>query len=151
MKDREKPSWAIRIFGPMLIIFISFGAMTVFFYRVFLLFHGISSEIVIIEKGSFYLFGVGAGALPLALVCVQEFWIGKLLSRKQARILTRMAIGGVIIMFTLPHLMHFSLDYFLKKEGYSVCKEASHQWLHVRNIVYTQDPAECIEELKSYY
>jgi hypothetical protein len=143
MEDREKPSWAIRTFGPIPIILGSISALIWFFYRVFLFLEGISSEIVIIEKGSFYMLGVGVGLLALAFVCVQEFWVGKLLTKEQSSFMTKLAIIGVVLTFTVPQLVHFASNSFLQKKGYSVCEEASQQWLFVRNIVYIKETIEC--------
>lgn len=148
MEEREKPSWAIRIFGPLIFVFGSVAALLWFFYRAFYLFRGSLSEIVVFDKGSFYMFGVGLGMLVLAFVTVQEGWLNRPLSKKQSVFLTRLAIIGAALIFTVPHIVHYAANSFLEKKGYVVCEEASHQWLFVRDIVYIQETVECSENLK---
>jgi len=148
MDGREMPSVGVRIFAPIIFIAGALAALLWFFYRAFDVFFGVLSELEVFDKGSFYMLGVGVGILILAIVTVQEGWLGKPLSKKQSAFLTKAAFVGIALMFTAPHLVHyFANDYFLKK-GYSVCDEASRQWLFVRNIVYIQSSIECGAELK---
>ena len=121
-----------------------------FFYRLFHVFFGELSEIELFDKGSFYMLGVGMGLLVLGLVTIIEFWGGNPITTKQNIIFTRLAILAVALMFVVPHVAHFSADRYLEEQGYSVCEEASHQWLFVSNIVYVADSVECSADLKSY-
>lgn len=147
MEDREKPSWAIRIFGPLIFILGSLAALSWFFYRAYFIFSRALSEVVVFDKGSFYMLGVGVGMLALAMVAVLEGWLGQTLSKKQSVFLTRLAVAGVILIFTVPHFVQYVADDFLQGRGYSVCEEASHQWLFVRDIVYIQESITCSENL----
>ncbi len=147
MEDREKPSWAIRVFGPLIFIFISMAAFAWFFYRFFVLITGIGSEVVILEKGSFYMLGVGVGTLALSFAGVLETWLGKTLTQKATSFISKMGITGVVLMFTLPHLIHYIADDYLESNDYSICVAASHQWLFVRDIVYVQESITCSENL----
>jgi hypothetical protein len=149
MEDRDKPSWAIRVLGPFIFILGSTAALLWFFYRLFYLFKVPLPEVVVLDKGSFYMLGVGVGMLVLAIVTVQEGWLGKPLSNTQSKYLTRMAYIGIALIFTTPHLVHYLADDYLVKSGYSVCEKASHQWLFVRDIVYIQETTECSEALKN--
>ena len=148
MEDREKPSWAIRIFAPLLFILGSTAALLWFFYRLIALFSGAQSDIIVFDKGSFYMLGVGIGMLILAIVTVQEGWLGRVLSKKQSTYLTRLAVISLAVLFVVPHFVHYLTDSYLSIRGYSVCEEASHQWLFVRDIVYVQESMECNENLK---
>jgi len=148
MIDREQPSWAIRIFGPLLFITGALGALIWFFYRVSLLISGMSEEVVVVDKGSFYMLGVGVGLLALSIACILETWFLKTLTKKNLAIISRTAIVGVILTFTIPHLIDHLSSNTLKNEDYSVCEEASHQWLFFRDIVYVQDPVICIKGLR---
>ncbi|GHU46246.1 hypothetical protein AGMMS50289_19180 [Betaproteobacteria bacterium] len=148
MEDREKPSLAAIIFCSVLFIAGSLAALLWFFYRLFDVFWGELSEFEVFDKGSFYMLGVGIGMLVLAIDIVQEGWFGKPLSNKQAAYLTKMALIGVALMFTVPHLIHYCADNYLLKRGYSVCEEASHQWRFVRDIAYIQPSVECSADLK---
>lgn len=148
MEGREKPSWGIRIFSPLIFISGSIAALLWFFYRILKVFIGTLSEIVVFDKGSFYMLGVGVGMLVLAIVTVQEGWLDRPLSKKQSTYLTKAALIGIALIFTTPHLVHYFANVYLLKQGYSVCEEASHQWLFVRNIAYIQKSIECSEKLK---
>lgn len=148
MDDREKPSLGVRIFAPLFFISGSLSALLWFFFRVFNVFFGDLSKIEIFDKGSFYMLGVGVGMLILAVVTVQEGWLGKPLSKRQSAHLTKAAFIGIVLIFTAPHLVHYSANKYLLVQGYTVCDEAEHQWLFVRNIVYIQPSVECSADLK---
>ncbi|MBL4798110.1 MAG: hypothetical protein JKY50_11895 [Oleispira sp.] len=147
MDDRVKPSWAIRVFGPLIFVLGSIAAFLWFFYRAYSIFIGELAEVVVFDKGSFYMLGVGAGMLILAFVTVQEGWLDRQLSQAQSTFLTRLAVISVVLIITVPHTIHYFADDYLESEGYSVCQDASHQWLFVRNIVYVHEPVSCNENL----
>ena len=149
MDDREKPSWAIRIFGPLLFITGALGALVWFFYRLSSLISGMSEDVVVVDKGSFYMLGVGVGLLALSIAGILETWFWKTLSKKNLAVISRTAIVGVILTFTIPHLIDYASSSALKNEGYSICEEASHQWLFIRDIVYVQDPLMCNKGLRN--
>jgi hypothetical protein len=148
MEDREKPSLATRIIGALLFIAGSCAALFWFFYQVVILLSTSQSEVVVFNKGSFYMLGVGVGMSVLAFAAVQEGWVGKVLSKKQADILTRIAVVSLALIFITPNLFHYISEAYFSSEGYSVCDEASSQWLFVRDIVYIQDTIECSAKLK---
>jgi len=149
MEGREKPSLGIRIFAPLIFISGSIAALLWFFYRIFNLFIATLSEIVVFDKGSFYMLGVGVGMLNLAIVTVQEGWLDKPLSKKQSAYLTRGAFIGIALIITVPHLVHYFANSYLLRQGYTVCEEASQQWLFVRDIVYIAESIECSTSLKN--
>jgi len=149
MEDREKPSWFIRIFGPLIFVLGATSALLWFFYRSFSLFDGISSNIVIFDKGSFYTLGIGVGLMAIAYAGVHETWLQKRLTKKHTSIISKLAISGVLLTFTVPHIFHYASNSYLKKNGYSVCEEATHQWLFVRDIVYITNSITCNANLKN--
>ncbi len=148
MDGREKPSLGVRIFAPLFFISGSLSALLWFFFRVFDMFFGDLSKIEVFDKGSFYMLGVGVGMLILAVVTVQEGWLGKPLSQRQSAYLTKAAFVGIALIFTVPHLAHYSANKYLLGQGYTVCDEAAHQWLFVRDIVYIQPSVACSADLK---
>jgi hypothetical protein len=148
MEGREKPSLGVRIFAPLFFISGSLSALLWFFFRVFDVFFGALSKIEVFDKGSFYMLGVGVGLLILSIVTVQEGWLGKPLSKRQSTYLTKAAFVGVALIFTVPHLAHYSANKYLFQKGYAICAEAEHQWLFVRNIVYIQPSVACSANLK---
>ncbi len=148
MEDREKAPLAIRIFAPLVFLFGSIAALFWFFYRLAVLFSGTQSEIVVFDKGSFYMLGVGIGVSVAAFTTVQEGWLGRLLSKKQSTLLTRLAVVSVASLFVAPNLIHYVANGYFSDRGYTVCEEASHQWLFVRDIVYIEQSVECSVNLK---
>ncbi len=138
----------IRIFGPLIFVFGAVGALLWFFYRVFFLLEEMGSTVVVFDKGSYYALGVGIGLMAIAFAGVQETWLQKPLTKKSTSIISRLAIVGVVLTFTVPHVLHYVSNSYLKKNGYSVCEEASHQWLFIRDIAYIQTSIECDEDLK---
>lgn len=148
METRVPPSLLNRIIGPPLFLAGGFAAAFWFFYRIVCLLEDLSSPVILFDKGSYYMLGVGLGLLSLGIGLAKEFWGGNPLTAKQADIISKLGIAGVVLIFIIPHISHFSADYYLKNQGYSVCEEASHQWLFVRDIVYIQPTVECSEDLK---
>lgn len=147
MDTRDKPSQINRILTPPTLLISGGAALCWFFYRLFSLIAGISSDVVLFDKGSFYMLGVGVGLLSLGFVVVQEFWVGSPISRKQNKIFTRMVLFGIATLIIFPHITHFLVDRYLMRNGYSVCEEASHQWLFVRDIVYISEATVCRADL----
>ena len=91
------------------------------------------------EKGAFYLFGVGGGLLIIVFNIVYSGIFKKELSDFIHVLLTRLLIGFVVLTFALPQIVHFSVANYLEDEGYLICREKSHRWLHVVTIVYTKN------------
>jgi len=147
MEDRERPSLLIRIFGPLLFVFSAFGALLWFFYRAFHLILEMGAAVVVFDKGSYYALGVGVGLMAIAFAGVQETWLKKTLTKRSASIISKLAITGVVLTFTVPHIVHYASNNYLENDGYSVCEEASHQWLFVRDILYIQSSVECSADL----
>lgn len=147
MENREPPSIFSKIIGPPLFLICGISATVWFFYRIFFLFLHITGPIIVFDKGSYYMLGVGIGLLSLGVGIAIEFWGGKPASDKQGKFISRSAISGVVLALIIPHLSHFSVDVYLSKKGYRVCNEASHQWLFVRDIVYIKPSVDCTKDL----
>ncbi len=148
METRDPPSLLNRAITPPLTLLCGTSASVWFFYRVIFLLQNISAPIIFFDKGSYYMLGVGVSLLSLGFVAIVEFWGGKPITSKQNIIFSRLAISGVVFLFVIPHIAHFTVDKYLKKHNYTVCEEASHQWLFVRNIIYIQPSIECSVDLK---
>lgn len=148
MEKGDSPSLIDRIATPLFLLLLGATAMAWFVYRVCALFNNESSPIITFDKGSYYLLGAGVGLLSLAYMTIKQFWLKSPLTQQQSSLFSRIAIAGVITMFVFPHIAHFAADKYLEQHGYTVCEEASHQWLFVRDIVYVQPTVECSAELK---
>jgi len=148
METGDSPSLIDRIGTPLFLLALGNSAAVWFFYQAFLLFKNGSSSVVTFDKGSCYLFGASIGLLTLTYMIVKEFWLKLPLSNKQSALFSRIAISGVVLMITFPHLAHYAADRYFTAHGYSVCEEASHQWLFMRKIVYIDESVECSSGLK---
>ena len=110
METRDPPSLLNRIVTPPLTLLCGISATVWFFYRMIFFLQNMSTPIVIFDKGSYYMLGVGIGLLSLGFVAVIEFWGGKPITRKQNSIFSRLAISGVVLLFVVPHAAHFAAD-----------------------------------------
>ncbi len=68
----------------------------------------------------------------------------RLPDRFQKTLVTLMAVSFILV-FTLPHIIHFYIANHMENTGYAICKEKSHRWLHAVTIVYTKT-LPCAEE-----
>lgn len=148
MEKGDAPSLIDRIGTPVFLLALGAGAIVWFIYRAFLLFYNGASPIITFDKGSYYMLGVGVGLLALTYMIIKEFWLRRPLTNKQSSFFSRIAISGIVLAFVFPHVAHFAVDKYLEEHGYTVCEEASHQWLFVRDIVYVQPSIECSSDLK---
>lgn len=149
METRDPPSLLNKVMGPPIFLFSGLAALLWFFYRSAFLFQNISEPLILFDKGSYYMLGVGLGLLTLGVVVVIEFWGGKPITAKQNVIFTRLAMSAMVLLFVVPHGVHVLVDRYLTQQGYSVCEEASHQWLFVRDIVYVDKNTQCSSKLVS--
>ncbi|MCP4342667.1 MAG: hypothetical protein GY799_28245 [Desulfobulbaceae bacterium] len=148
MENRIQPSLLNRIVTPILFLLGGFSALFWFLYRIYKLIEGSADSVVLVDKGSYYMLGVGIGMLDLAFVIIWEQWLRKPLNNRVTTIFSRLAVASIILLLALPHTIHYFVGEHLRAKGYSVCEEASHQWLFVRDIVYIQESMECSKELK---
>jgi len=147
MEGQEKPSLFNRIVTPILFLLGGLLSLLWFIYRIYMLVKGSGDEIVLIDKGSYYMLGVGIGMLALAFVVIWEQWLVKPLTKRVTTIFSRLAVASIVFLLALPHVVHYVAGEYLEASGYSFCEEASHQWLFVRNIVYIQSSVECSADL----
>lgn len=148
MERQEKPSLLNRIVTPILFLLGGLSALLWFIYRIYMLVKGSGDNIVLIDKGSYYMLGVGIGMLNLSFVVIWEQWLVKPLTKRVTTIFSRLAVASIIFLLALPHAVHYVAGEYLEDSGYSVCEKASHQWLFVRDIVYIKPSITCSSNLK---
>jgi len=148
MEGQEKPSLLNRIVTPILFLLGGLSALLWFIYRIYMLIKGSADDVVLIDKGSYYMLGVGIGMLDLAFIVIWEQWLVKPLTKRVTKIFSRLAVASIVFLLALPHVVHYVAGEHLDARGYSVCEKASHQWLFVRDIVYIQPSVKCSADLK---
>lgn len=100
-------------------------------------------EVVSFDKGAFYMSGVFLGLVVLIFAAIYESVLRKELTEKIASICTKTGIAALVIIFILPMVVHSGVENHLLQKNYSICSEASHQWLHSRTIVYVSSRDKC--------
>ena len=147
MEVTEKPSLLMQYITTLMLILMMVGAFVWFgitlidtAQQIYLRPTSIS-----FNKGVFYMFGAGIGLGVLVVAMITEVVLKKHLSKRLNAFLTKVAISGVIIIFLLPQVVHYLIADYLEGQGYEVCHEASHQWLHSRTIVFVNDMEVCLE------
>ncbi|HWV16764.1 MAG TPA: hypothetical protein VN030_15145 [Cellvibrio sp.] len=147
MNNRPQASLVNRILTPSVFLLAGIAALVWFSYRLYVLLYNADAAVILVDKGSYYMLGVGLGLLDLALVIIWEQWLLRSLNRKSTAIFSRVAIGSVVLLLAVPQAIHYWADRQLTAKGYSVCEAASHQWLFVQDIVYIQALTECSKNL----
>ncbi len=147
IEDRDRPSTIVRITGPLMFALIGIPALLWFGVTLYTITGEIlsSSSIVVFDKGAFYLLGSGLGTLTLAFVAGYEYWLDKVLPKRLNILCTKMLLISVAVVILLPQASHFFLNRHLENNNYTVCREASRQWLHDRTIVYLDSTENCHE------
>jgi hypothetical protein len=149
--EGKKPGWVARIFGTLFLVSFAIGAFVFFFYELFSFFGSLSADLVVIMKGPFYMLGGGIALSVLVCAGIYESWLGKRLTKKQRSVIEKLIVGGLVLMFTLPHVIHYAMDSVLEGRGYSFCGAASSQGLRNANIVYIRQPLECTKDVEKRF
>ena len=95
-----------------------FSALIWFIFSVYKLISNLDQDVQIMEKDSYYLFGVGAGTGELVFVTAQEFWPTIPLSKKRAQPCTQVAIFSLITLLIIPQVIQFTTEWHLIGRGF---------------------------------
>ncbi len=142
-----KPS-ILYLFTGTLIFFLS--GVAAFYYAITVLLQLISeltndSNILVFDKGAFYLFGVGFGLFVFVLAFIYSKVVNNQLSDFINKLIFISLIGSVVLTFALPQAMHFYINSYTEKNSYRICQDQSHRWLHAVTIVYAKN-GDCLTE-----
>ena len=96
------------------------------------------AEFITIEKGVYYLFGIGAFFLQYTVWLIYIKIFNNKISRTLSIIITWSIVGTLALMFVLPQIIHYSVANNLENQNYQICKERSRRWLHNVTIDYTK-------------
>jgi len=92
---------------------------------------------ITIDKGVYYLFGVGLAFSFLIVDGVYNTVLRRPIGKAAARLVNRIAIAGLILIVVLPNIIHLATAHYLENSEYQFCQVQSSQWLFLRDIVYT--------------
>lgn len=96
MEGQEKPSLLNRIVTPILFLLGGLSALLWFIYRIYMLIKDSADDVVLIDRGSYYMLGVGIGMLDLAFMVIWEQWLVKPLTKRVTKIFSRLAVASVV-------------------------------------------------------
>lgn len=99
------------------------------------------SALVRFHKGAFYFFGAGLALITFAVVAIISRF-----SNRYSQLFNVMLVVSVVVMFSIPQLAHWYISNRMLTEGYEVCADKSHRWLHDVTIVYAKSAAACAAE-----
>ncbi len=141
----EEPHILLKIFGPMIFLVLVIFAVIYFPVEVY---ENVKSIIIrpdsiSFEKSAYYFLGIGISLAIFSYILVSYFWFKVEICERTTKKLFRIIIGGLILGFILPHIVHFSIDRYLQSQGYEKCEAASYRWLHSVTLVYTKNQVIC--------
>lgn len=150
MEGKEKPSVILQISAVVLFILFSIGALIAFGYYTFqLAFSFVNQEdIIAFNKGAMYMLGVGLSSGLLTYFMIYEI-IKKEISVAFNKKATRSALIFMGLIFILPQIFHYSLEYILEKRGYMICDLDSYQWRMYRTFYYVSSVDACTNLIES--
>lgn len=146
MENKEKVS-PIVLWSTLVSVFLfALGGICVFVFHITLLVNSLLDlpSTVVISKGEYYSLGGGIAMGALLVDGVTVNILKRPLSDHAATLVGRFMIGGLVIMFLAPHLIHYPVADYLENKGYHFCEPASTKWRIFRTIVYTK-PGYCVE------
>lgn len=145
MVEGERPTPLKRSAGFLFFLSITVACILWFLWSSYHIVEVILKEekVVYFDKGSLYMLGAGIGLGALTFAILYEGVLSRELTNSITRGVTRVALGGVVVMFLLPHVFHYSVSVHLSKQGYTVCSGASSQWLLYKKVVYTKTEPDC--------
>jgi len=104
-------------------------------------------NIVLVNQGSYYMFGVSVGVLSLSSLFIWDQWFTKPISNFWSNLLQIIVLFGFILLFILPHIINYFVSNYLVDNGYQICEAASRSWLYIHKIVYVHSPQACYKTL----
>lgn len=145
MEFTTEPEPSIWYVLAICVIFLAMGIGSLFFagYSLVVLLSELSSQsdLINFDKGSFYMFGVGATLVTIVVWAFFSKINNKNLPIKLNKLFYGLFIVSLLLTFALPQAAHMSIANYLENRNYQICKDKSHRWLHAVTIVYGKDTA----------
>lgn len=129
--------------GIFVLLFLLSGWVFVFFLSDYI--KGVINldDIVTMHKS---MTGFIGGAMVMFGAAYDVIWL-QLLKRNKpksgVRISAILMVLGVVLIFTSPHILHYSSEGVLKKKGYAFCPELSSTSFKYSKRIYVLDMAYC--------
>ncbi|MCR6652845.1 MAG: hypothetical protein NVV73_15775 [Cellvibrionaceae bacterium] len=146
--NRRKQLLAAIIFGGLGLIALSvfcwgFGSLASSLVQ--------SAPVITFNTGIFRFLGVALISIGIASYAAVEWRLRAMPSARVTKLLTRIMIAGLALMFLLPHGIHFPLEKYLFNQGYKICQPKSYANRAYRSVAYAIDVPACIEGLEDKF
>lgn len=145
MDAQNSPTALARYGGFFLFLLLTAACFVWFSWSAYDIVDSISSKAnaVYFDKGSLYMFGAGIGLASLTFAIFYEGILRRKLTKKITKGITRSTLVGILLMFILPHVLHYLASTYLEEKHYVICDEMSYQWLLYKKVVYTTNQLSC--------
>jgi hypothetical protein len=102
------------------------------------------NNVITFDKGAMYVLGAGVGALSLSVAVVYTAIYQRRVSFSVEKVLIKIALIAVVVMFVLPQIAHLSVNRIIDDNSYQECEPLSYRWMLYKKYVFTQDEETCI-------
>jgi hypothetical protein len=101
------------------------------------------APVIAYDEGSMYMLGCTIGLLGVLAGGAYYVLLGRKLPKKVERILIRIMLSGVVIMFVFPHVANFYVESEIEHSKYYICEKLTYEWLLYKKYYYTDTPETC--------
>lgn len=145
MESGTKPPMRTRILSFAFLFILTASFFIWFAISAFWLISDIESDsaVIVFDKGVMYVLGGVLGLCGLLFAAVYQGILEKNLSKKGERVLTKLIIACVVIMFVLPHVVQHYVENIFERKTYQACEEMTYKWLFYEKYYYTDTPETC--------
>jgi len=101
-------------------------------------------SVIILEKGRYYLLGVGLGLSCGVFGAFYEKVMNINPSQKIINIVGVFLFSSFVLMLVMPQVIGYFAESRLEERGYRYCSELSRAWLINKDIAYVKDESLCV-------
>lgn len=99
----------------------------------------VNADVIIFNKVGFYFYGVGLGILVFPFSIIYSKLLKLKISNKGESYLNVFLVFSILLMLILPHVAHYYVGAYMKKNDYIICKGKSKRALYTTTIEYSKE------------
>lgn len=103
----------------------------------------LNAPIIGFDKGSVYMLGIGLGLLLLSVGGIMQGILGKALTPANESLFKKGIVISILLMFLLPHAVHYGVSQYTQKQHYTLCNEATYRWFLYSKFYFTNNASGC--------
>lgn len=103
----------------------------------------LNAAVIAFDKGAVYMLGIGLGLLLLTAGGVVQGLLGKSLPSKYESLLGKGFVISILLLFLLPHAVHYGVSQYTQKQHYTLCNEATYRWFLYSKFYFTNNASGC--------